>query len=49
MVIDNEKLQKWDKYIFDKPELKEIIGELAISILELKARIESLERMEFGK
>lgn len=48
-MFDQDKMKRWDKYVQDKPELKEILGQLAVGIMELKARVESLERMEFGK
>ena len=41
---DKEQYERWDKYVEDKPELKEIIGQLAKGMLALKIQLDSIEK-----
>ena len=41
-LINKDQADRWDKYVEDKPELKEIIANLAQGLLFLKLELENL-------
>ena len=42
-LMDKATAERWDNYVIDKPELKEIIGKLAQAILFLKLQLDKVE------
>jgi len=45
-LINKEQADRWDKYVEDKPELKEIIANLAQGLLFLKLEIDKLKEAD---
>ena len=45
-LMNKEQADRWDKYVEDKPELKEILGNIAQALLFLKLEIEKLKEAD---